>query len=207
MGPQAVTTERRTQGERRDEAEHRLFKAAVAMVAERGIERVTLADIGEAAGYSRGLPAHYFGSKSGMIAALAERLVEGFGDALARAEPSVPGLDQLLGAIRFYFDSAARDPVTTRALFVLLGEGLNNPQVQGRIAHLNAEGARHLQAQIAAAIRTGEARASINAEAEALLIMGQLRGVVGLWLLSPDTVNLPAVRDTMIAAVRRNLTL
>ena len=47
---QSAAAVRRTQTERRDEAEQRLFKAAVALVAERGLERVTLADIGEAAG-------------------------------------------------------------------------------------------------------------------------------------------------------------
>ena len=51
-----VKAERRSQAQRRDEAERRLLSAAVRLVGERGLERITLAEVGEAAGYSRGLP-------------------------------------------------------------------------------------------------------------------------------------------------------
>lgn len=202
---QAATSERRSQSERRDEAERRLIKAAVALVAERGLERITLADVGEAAGYSRGLPGHYFGSKAGLIATLAERLVEGFGVALARSEHQPAGLPLLLTMVRFYFDSAAGDPVATKALFVLLGEGLSNPLVRERIAQLNTAGARNLAAQLKAGIAAGEIRADLDPAAEGLLILAQLRGAVGMWLLSPDAIDLTRVRDEMLAAVQRSL--
>ena len=52
----------RTQSDRRDTAEARILDAALRIVAERGTDGMTLAEVGEAAGYSRGLPAHYFGS-------------------------------------------------------------------------------------------------------------------------------------------------
>src|SRR5580704_15175490 len=119
--------ERRSQAERRDEAEQRLMAAAVRLVAERGLERMTLSEVGEAAGYSRGLPAHYVGGKNGMVVSLASHIIGGFSRALARAETQDHGpLDRLLGAVAFYLRSAGRDPVGTRALFVLLGEGLSN---------------------------------------------------------------------------------
>jgi AcrR family transcriptional regulator len=196
---------RRTQTERRDEAEQRLFKAAVALVAENGLERVTLADVGEAAGYSRGLPAHYFGSKAGMVVLLAERLIEGFGEALARTEHHAPGLERLLGTIRFYFDSALRDPVATKALFVLLGDGLSNPLIRDPIARLNASSAGAFAAQIAAGVAAGEIRGDVDAKAQGLLILAQLRGAVGVWLLSPATIDLAQVREDVVAAVTRNL--
>src|SRR6516225_3398762 len=96
---QAVKIERRSQAERRDEAEQRLLKAAIALVGERGLERLTLADVGEAAGYSRGLPAHYFGGKAGLIVTLAQQLVDGFGRALDRVERHPPGLERLVGIV------------------------------------------------------------------------------------------------------------
>jgi len=202
---QATTSARRTQTERRDEAEQRLFKAAVALVAERGLERITLADVGEEAGYSRGLPGHYFGSKAGMVVMLAERLIEGFGEALARAEHHAPGLERLLGTIRFYFDSALRDPVTSKALFVLLGDGLSNPLIREPIAGLNAASAAAFADQIRAGILAGEIRADIDAAAQGLLILTQLRGAVGVWLLSPQTIDLARVREDVVASVKRNL--
>lgn len=105
---------RRTQGERRAEAEHRLLEAAMGIVAQRGTVRMTLAEVGEAAGYSRGLPAHHFGSKAGLLHALAGYIGERFGQQRARGPALQPGLDAILGNIRFYFDRGTRAARATR---------------------------------------------------------------------------------------------
>jgi AcrR family transcriptional regulator len=67
---------RRTQEERREEAEQRILDAATRLIADKGLDGFTLADVGEAAGFSRGLPAHYFKSKDGLLAAVVRRLLE-----------------------------------------------------------------------------------------------------------------------------------
>src|SRR5690242_14104362 len=141
-------SERRSHESRRSEAERKLFDAAVRMVAADGLERFTLADVGEAAGYSRGLPAHYFGSKEGLVTALANRIVGGFGIGLVRVETHPPGLDRLLGTVAFYFDSALRDPETTRALLAILGAAITDKSLRKKIAALNARSAEALRADI-----------------------------------------------------------
>lgn len=201
----AVRAERRSQAERREEAEARLLQAAIAMVAERGLERVTLADIGEAAGYSRGLPAHYFGSKAGLIVTLAQRLVAGFGQALDRVELHTPGLERLTGIVRFYLDSARKDPVGAKALLVLLADGLNNDLVREPLAELNARSVKAFEANLAAAIEKGEARADIDVRAQAILILATLRGAVSQWQLAPGRIDLARVRDEMVASLKRSL--
>ena len=65
---------RRTQAERRGESEEALLDAAANLIAERGVERASLASIGERAGTSRGLPTHHFGSKDALVARLASRV-------------------------------------------------------------------------------------------------------------------------------------
>ena len=198
--------ERRSQAERRDEAEQRLMAAAVRLVAERGLERITLSEVGEAAGYSRGLPAHYFGGKNGMVVSLASHIIDGFSRALGRAEQHDLGLERLLGSVAFYFKSARRDPIGTRALFVLLGEGLSNPLVVERLAELNARSARGFAANLAAGVAVGDVRADIDVPAEAFLILSTLRGAVGQWLMSPEAIDLTAVSAAFIASLRRSLT-
>jgi AcrR family transcriptional regulator len=197
--------ERRSQAERRDEAERRLLAAAVRLVAERGLERITLADVGEAAGYSRGLPAHYFGSKSGLVVTLATHLVEGFGRALDRTEHHALGLSRLLGTVAFYFNSARKDPMRTRALFVVLGESLSNGLITGQLAELNARSAKAFEVNVRAAIKAGEARADIDAKAMGILILAGLRGAVGQWLLAPGDIDLEAVRDAFVQSLVRSL--
>ena len=101
-----AAAERRSQTERREEAEHRLLQAALEIVARRGSVRMTLAEVGEAAGYSRGLPAHRFGSKAGLVHALAGYIGERFGQQREQGPKPEPGLDAILGNIRFYFSLA-----------------------------------------------------------------------------------------------------
>lgn len=201
----AVRAERRSQAERRDEAEQRLLAAAVRLVAEQGLERITLADVGEAAGYSRGLPAHYFGSKAGLVAALARHLIEGFGRALDRTEHHPRGLERLLGTAAFYLDSVRKEPTGARALSVVLGEGLSNPLISERIAALNARGIKGFEVNLRAAAIAGEIRPDVDPRAQAILILAGLRGAVALWLLAPDAIDLAAVRDEFVASLKRSL--
>jgi AcrR family transcriptional regulator len=196
---------RRTHAERRDEAEKRLLDAAISLVAKGGLERLTLADVGEAAGYSRGLPAHYFGGKAGLIVTLASRLIERFGKALGRVERHPPGLERLIGTVRFYLDSARRDAVATRALTVLLGEGQTNALIRDQLAELNARSVGAIEANLVAGLRSGEIRAGVDAHAQALLILATLRGAVAQWLMDPERVDLVRARDELATSLQRSL--
>lgn len=201
----AARNERRSQAERRDEAEQRLLAAAVGLVGDRGLDRLTLADVGEAAGYSRGLPAHYFGSKAGLVVALASHLVENFIQALGRAEHRPSGLKRLLATTGFYFDSVAKNPARARALFVLLSDAMSNPLIRDRIATLNARSAKGFEVELRAAIAAGQVRPDIDPAVQGLLVLSTLRGAVGQWLLAPDAIDLDAVRDAFLANLERSL--
>ncbi|HLZ83463.1 MAG TPA: TetR family transcriptional regulator C-terminal domain-containing protein, partial [Caulobacteraceae bacterium] len=105
----------------------------------------------------------------------------------------------------FYFDSAGKDPTRTRALFVLLGEGLSNALVTDRLAELNARSARAFEANLRAAIAAGEIRPNIDPRSQSILILASLRGAVSQWLLAPKSIDLAAVRDEFVASLRRSL--
>ncbi|MCB1499242.1 MAG: TetR family transcriptional regulator [Bauldia sp.] len=51
---------RRTQQERREQTERKVVAAATAPIAEHGSRALTLAKVGDAAGYSRGIVSHHF---------------------------------------------------------------------------------------------------------------------------------------------------
>jgi AcrR family transcriptional regulator len=201
----AEANERRSHESRRSEAERKLFDAAVRMVAVDGLERFTLADVGEAAGYSRGLPAHYFGSKEGLVAALANRIVGGFGIGLIRVETHRPGFDRLLGTVAFYFDSAMRDPETTRTLLAILGAAITDKSLRKKIAALNARSAEALRADIEAGRKEGTIARSIDPRTQATLILSSLRGAVAQWLTDPEHVDLKALKSAYIASLKRML--
>ena len=93
VAPAALAPTRRTQEQRREASEQRMLEAALALVAEKGTFRVTLAEIGERAGYSRGLPAARFGNKAKLLAALAAYIGDRFGEhnKRYRSEPGMLG--------------------------------------------------------------------------------------------------------------------
>ena len=55
-----------TQAQRTALSDQRMFEVAIELVNERGTAKTTLKDIGEGAGYSRGLASYRFGSKDGL---------------------------------------------------------------------------------------------------------------------------------------------
>jgi AcrR family transcriptional regulator len=68
----------RTQAERRAETERRVLEATMAIIAERGVRAVTISAVGEAAGYSRGIVNHQFGTRQALMAAVAETVQSRF---------------------------------------------------------------------------------------------------------------------------------
>ena len=197
--------ERRSQEQRRSEAESAILKAAVHIVAERGLERFTLADVGEAAGYSRGLPAHYFGSKEGLVSALARHIVRNFGHALQRSDRHTAGLAHLIAMATFYFDSAGKDPARTRVLFAVLGDALTNPLLRKEMAELNAQSVAAIANDIRAGVASGEIRKGVNPKTTAALALSGLRGAVALWLTNPGGIDLKTLRNEFVAELKRSL--
>src|ERR1044071_3009612 len=130
---------RRSQSERREEAERRILDAAVQIVADRGLDELTLAECGQAAGYSRGLAAHYFGSREALIGSIAHYIVNEYSKrrTTIRQPTSGPGLEELLSRVSFYLTSSREPPSHTRAFHAVLGIAFKQPALAAAIADLN----------------------------------------------------------------------
>jgi len=202
----ASKTGRRTQEVRREEAEQRILGSAAALVAERGLERFTLAEVSEAAGYSRGLPAHYFGNKEGLIEALAKDIVGGFRKAVEEGlEGHKPGLEHLLRTTEMYFERAERNETRIQALFVIFAESLHSQPLRKPISDLVAHSAVRMERDIRAGMAAGDIRKSVDPKAQAMLILSALRGAISQWLTDHNGVDLNALRSEFVATLRYGL--
>lgn len=203
--PAQPPARRRTQAERREEAERRLLEAAVQLVARRGSLRTTLAEIGEAAGYSRGLPAHRFGSKAGLLRALAAHIGERF-DAQRQAAPArEPGLDTIRGSVELYFNRTDANWTSTRALLVMMTEALIEPPgLADDLAAYNRSALAFFEHHIRVGVERGEIDPGVDPAADAVVLLGALRGAMLQWLLDRD-IDLGRVRDRMLEVVDRSL--
>ena len=164
----------RTQAERRDEAERRILEAAIRLLVERGYDRFSLADVGEVAGYSRGLPGHYFGRKEDLLSQVAMFIVSRYYEAIIDTDAFQPGLPRVIARIRRYIEGFGSRG--HRALNVLFGEARVHPTLKRTITELNQNTRTRWQTEIQAGIKAGNVRPDVNAEAIGAMIHAFLRG-------------------------------
>ncbi len=169
-----MTTVRRTQQQRRDQAEAALLNAAAELIVEQGVHSLTLARVGERAGYSRGLVTHYFGSKQVLLQRLTRATQAGFVPGL---NGMPPGLDRLLRLIAGYIGALGELRMANRAFLLLWAEAATASDL-ARIFRERDEAFRaDLRDDITAGIAAGTVRPGVAANEVAVTVLAQLRGI------------------------------
>jgi AcrR family transcriptional regulator len=198
---------RRDQEGRRGEAEQRLLYAAAELIGEIGPSRVTLAGIGERAGYSRGLATHHFGSKGAMMQRLVDAVSQQFQTAIFVDNQSHSTMDELLGLVRTYFRIVAELHPVNKARLVLWADAVATGSADVRPAMIAAD--REFRAELVAGINRGVAAGefpSVDAAGLATVVIAMLRGVA-LESLLDEGVDLPAchteIEHLLTARLRR----
>ena len=199
-----MTTVRRTQQQRRDQAEAALVNAAAELVIEEGVHSLTLARVGERAGYSRGLVTHYFGSKQALLQRLAHATQSGFVPGL---DGLPPGLDRLLRLIDGYIGALGQLRMPNRAFLLLWAEAATAADL-ARIFRERDEAFRtDLREDIAAGIADGDIRPDVAAEEAAVAVLAQLRGIGLQRLVDSPAVDTERLRRSVTEHWRRALAL
>ncbi|NBH08594.1 TetR/AcrR family transcriptional regulator [Amycolatopsis sp. SID8362] len=194
---------RRTQQERRDKAEAAILKAAAELVVEQGVRSLTLARVGERAGYSRGIVTHHFGGKQALVDRLARATQTGFVPGLADLPP---GLDRLLRLIDGYLGELGRIGVFNQAFLLLWAEAATQPDLAPTFRERDAAFRADLREDIEAGITAGDIAADVGADEVATAVVGQLRGIALQRLLDPESVDTEALRRSVTGQWRRALT-
>lgn len=199
-----MTAPARTQKQRREEAEAALLDAAAELVAEQGLRALTLARVGERAGYSRGLVTHYFGSKQALVERLARAAQSGFVPGLGDLPP---GLDRLLRLIDGYLAQQAKhERPLNRAFLLLWMEAATSPDLARLFADRTEAFRTDLREDLTAGIAEGTIRPDLPVEETTAAIVAQLRGIAIQLLVTPQSLNLPALRAYLTEHWRRALT-
>lgn len=199
-----MTAPARTQKQRREEAEAALLDAAAELVAEQGLRALTLARVGERAGYSRGLVTHYFGSKQALVERLARAAQSGFVPGLADLPP---GPDRLLRLIDGYLAQQTKhERPLNRAFLLLWMEAATSPDLARLFADRTEAFRTDLREDLTAGIAEGTIRPDLPVEETTAAIVAQLRGIAIQLLVTPESLNLPALRAYLTEHWRRALT-
>jgi AcrR family transcriptional regulator len=208
-----ASLERRTQQQRRSRSEDALLDAAAELVAERGVDRASLAAIGDRAGVSRGLPTHHFGTKDEFVERLAQRAQDRIEQAIktiaserrAPTNSALTGLDQAIVAAGVYLEMF-RDPGPyQRALLVMWGSTFPSAANVAGMTDAQRRGYDGFAGVIQRGQQDGSIRTDIDPRATAVLMFGTIRGVAGLMLTDPAAVDMTKVQATCRTLVRAAL--
>jgi AcrR family transcriptional regulator len=197
-----VTTARRTQKQRRDQAEAALLHAAAELVVDQGVRSLTLARVSERAGYSRGLVSHHFGSKRALLERLARTTQTGFVPGL---DDLPPGRDRLLRLIDGYLGALGGIGVLNRAFLLLWAEAATASELAPIFRERDEAFRVDLRADVAAGISDGTIRPDVVPDEIAIAVVGQLRGIGLQRLLDPAVVDLERLRRSVTEHWRRAL--
>ena len=182
---------RRTQAERTAISDAAMFKAATQLVLEKGVDGMTLKEVGELAGYSRGLASYRFGSKENLVQELLRRFQKDWATAIGDATKGKRGLDAYLTGIQTWEEFMLRDTEEYR-----VGQLLRFQRVRGGTSsHDGMTATLKLQQDtltkwLKEALEDGDLRADVDARQLALQHSSFMFGTMYQLLLLPESIDL-----------------
>ena len=192
---------RRTQAERRAETRRRVLDAATSLVAQHGSSAVSLAAVGEAAGYSRGIVNHHFGSKARLL----EELIRHTQQFDVPSE-SATGLGCLTEFVAAYLGGMHDRSPRSEAFLKMWTESANlEPSLASLFAERDAVFRDHLAQQIRAGVGDGSIDPDVDSDLAALAIIGLLRGTAMMAFSTARDVSAADLSAEVARRVERSL--
>lgn len=198
---------RRTQAERREESRRRMLDAALDLMAESRSLRFTLAEVGERAGYSRGLPSQVFQTKTALIEALVLHILSRSDAETLPTEERGEGMEAVLQTVRVLMMADSPNLKFQQAVAVLLVEAsAPDSPYRPAVAELNQVVTGYLSKHLRIAAAKGEIRKDIDFRSRAVLLISAIRGSVLLWQIEPDRLSLETLWEELDRGLRASLT-
>jgi AcrR family transcriptional regulator len=162
---------------------------------------LTLAAVGEAAGYSRGIVTHHFGSRENLL-----RAVMRDARTFTLPDPGDSAADWLAEMIRAYLENITRRTPSAAAFLQMWGEAIAaDPVLMPLYADHDASFRRLLADKVRDGIRDGSVRADADPAAMAVSLVGLLRGIALQLISTPPPARIPAIIDEAERSTRRAL--
>lgn len=181
---------RRTQAQRTALSDARMLDAAVQLIVVRGAMGTTLKEVGELAGYSRGLASARFGNKAALFAFIVRAVGEEWLASLGAAVRTQVGLDAICAATdaHYYFVRDGADRI--RAFYSLWFDSIGpDAALKHTIAHVHERRQRDIEAWIRSGIAQGSLSVEVPVTAVAQQFCAAIIGIVYQWLVRPDALD------------------
>ncbi|WP_375504156.1 TetR/AcrR family transcriptional regulator [uncultured Jatrophihabitans sp.] len=176
------------QQQRSETSTRRLLEAAGELISEVGYTHMTLAAVGERAGYSRGIVTIKFGSKANLLAMVVDRITTGWSH--KRWLPTIRdhnGLDGFLALISAINEEFQRDSKGVNLLYTLMFEAVgSNAELKEVFTEFHRSQRDDLADIVHRGVKDGSIRSDVGVEDEAAAVVSGLRGIGYQWLLDPE---------------------
>lgn len=194
MKTDTAPRQRKTQAERTALSDARMLEAATALILECGTHNTTLREVGERAGYSRGLASNRFGSKEGLFSQLVRDFNRRWAEELRRTVGDSTGLEAFsaaLDAVEYFLLTRSNE---MKALYILWFESISShEEVRARLARNHKAYRRDAERWVREGIRQGTIRDTIDPECFAVEFASLIFGLIYQWLVDADKVDVHAV--------------
>lgn len=178
---------RLTQAQRSALSDEKLFDAAIHLILERGTQKATLKEIGEMAGYSRGLVTYRFGSKDGLVQALIKRFEHNWAERLESFVGARTGMGAILAAADAVEQFLLSELDYMRGMYILWYESVGHESlIKQRLAEHHRIYRDDIHRWIEQGIEAGEIDRRVNADAFAVQFCSFVFGTVYQWLVNPE---------------------
>ncbi len=196
--------ERLSQAERTQLSDARMLASAVSLIVEKGPDLLSLKEVGERAGYSRGLAGYRFGNKAGLFDFVIHAIGEQWLQQLKSVTAGKTGYAAIAAATDAHYLMCKEAP-DDLAAFYILWFGAIGPQsdVRSLIASIHERRHKDVLRWIREGIEAGSLSDDVDAEAIAGQFSAAIVGIVYQWLLSPENnVDVKALFDGLKSSTR-----
>jgi len=204
---EATPIRRRTQAERTALSDARMLEVAVGLIGRLGTAGTTLKEVGEGAGYSRGLAGYRFGSKEGLFGFVVKAVGEQWLRELTTVTRDRVGVAAIDAALDAHARFIAEAPEHVRAFYVLWFESIGpRSSVKSVIERVHERRRRDVLDWIASGMAAGEIDPAVDTEALADHFCGAIVGIVYQWLIQPAArERIDAMHETLKQTMREQL--
>lgn len=184
------------QAQRSALSDKKMLEAAVTLINDRGTAKTTLKEIGEVAGYSRGLASYRFGSKDGLWMELFARFDDLWKGHLREYLEGKRGVEAIRLAIRAQRDFFRREPSYLRAMYILWYESLGKESgIRAKLAGHHRIYRRDVRRWIQQGQEDGVISSAIDADKFSASYCSHMFGTIYQWVVAPDALDLDALLD------------
>ena len=168
---------------RQSARQEELLRVAYRLMAAKGMHRMTLQDVADAAGMSKANVVYHYKTKEDLVLTTMQWVLERVAARVVEATASAVGRD---AKIRAMIDAIFVDPQRNRTFYVVYAELIAQSSRNRRFAALNGWFRDIVTGQYAAVIGSTSDRSETSVAEAAMVVRALIDGLFLQWLVEPD---------------------